>query len=162
MNDSGTSGSICAETVPTIDAQIEALELELSALELERATIIVRAGERAKRTIAAMFPSEEPVSPEVRHHLHAITGFVYFISDGEAVKIGFSAIPESRMTNLQGGSPRDLKMLGKFPASLDNEQALHRKYKPSWIRGEWFRLDKDVMALIEALKGGLTVAKAVS
>lgn len=37
--------------------------------------------------------------------------FVYFISDGEYVKIGKSTKPNTRLSNLQVGNPRKLSIL---------------------------------------------------
>lgn len=75
---------------------------------------------------------------ESRPHLPA-DGYVYFISDGEAVKIGFSEKPLRRIKGLQSGHPKPLTLLGTIPASVMDEMALHKRFDHLRIQGEWFR-----------------------
>jgi hypothetical protein len=62
--------------------------------------------------------------------------YVYFISDGTAIKIGKSDNPNKRMNSLQIGNPRELSLLGTTP--LITEEEVHILFKDLKIRGEWF------------------------
>lgn len=66
-------------------------------------------------------------------------GYIYFITDGEAVKIGFSEKPLRRLGGLQSGHPKPLRLIGAVPASVMEEVAIHKRFDHIRIRGEWFR-----------------------
>jgi len=104
----------------------------------------------------------ETVPPGVRSYYEGREGCVYFISDGDSIKIGFSAIPLSRLADLQSSSPRELKMLGHFPGTMANEQDLHIRFREFHLRGEWFKSDPHILDLIAALKNGLRLNEAKS
>ena len=63
---------------------------------------------------------------------------VYFIRDGEFVKIGYSDNPKRRMSDLQMANPRKLEFLGSFPGGEADEQRLHMVFEQFHIRNEWF------------------------
>lgn len=64
---------------------------------------------------------------------------IYFIRDGRAIKIGIASDPENRLSGLQVGNPRQLKLLGSFKGTAFDESCLHRQFGRYCIRGEWFR-----------------------
>lgn len=74
--------------------------------------------------------------------------YVYFISDGEFVKIGIANNPIQRLLTLQIGNARELKCLFTIPvykwhglnfsAAYDLEVFLHKGFGSNHIRGEWF------------------------
>lgn len=71
--------------------------------------------------------------------------FVYFISDGEFIKIGKSNNPKKRMSELQVGNARDLHLLFQIPtvsekAAFEAEKMLHRVYRDYSANGEWFKI----------------------
>lgn len=80
-----------------------------------------------------------------------IRDFVYFISDGEFVKVG-KGLPTLRLTSCQTGNPRRLRLLFTIPigpvkrqdeslkssAAITAEAALHNLFKNYHVRGEWF------------------------
>ena len=72
-------------------------------------------------------------------------GFVYFVSNGREMKIGFSANPATRLKELQTASSSPLLFLGAIPGDLATEKALHRRYARFRAHGEWFRLDPDLL-----------------
>lgn len=75
-------------------------------------------------------------------------GCVYFVSDGEAVKIGWCWNMPRRLEILQTGNAKELKVI-KTILTLDPpklEAALHKKYADHHIRGEWFMIDEDLFA----------------
>lgn len=64
------------------------------------------------------------------------------------LKIGASDHPEFRLNELQTGNPYDLKIWYtiKVPKKIvyELERELHQKFNKFNIRGEWFRLDKNI------------------
>jgi hypothetical protein len=73
------------------------------------------------------------------------TNRTYFISDGEAVKIGYSTDPESRLRYLQTGHPKKLVLLGVCSIP---EPVLHEKFESLRLQGEWFRLTPELEGYI--------------
>ncbi len=72
-------------------------------------------------------------------------GYVYCITDGEYIKIGYSVAPEKRIAELQTGNARPLALLGKVEGTLADEAALHSKYIKQNVLAEWFRLDPSII-----------------
>lgn len=70
---------------------------------------------------------------------------VYFIGDGEAMKIGVSKVVENRVKSIQTGNPRKVRILWVMkPVSMnayDAEASLHRRLSEYRLEGEWFALD---------------------
>lgn len=80
-----------------------------------------------------------------------ISDFIYFISDGQYVKIG-KGMPMDRLKTMQTGNARQLKLLFTIPlgnipkssastyktAGIPAEMILHRIFKNYHVRGEWF------------------------
>lgn len=65
-------------------------------------------------------------------------------------KIGISTDPEKRLSILQGGTPKKLRLITTVDIHGDAEgveQRLHDLYVHSHIRGEWYQLpDEDIDA----------------
>lgn len=78
--------------------------------------------------------------------------YLYFIRCGDAVKIGMSSDPESRMQILSTGAPGKLYLLAKIPNSGNIEAECHRKLSHLRINGEWFRYTNEIDRLISELK----------
>lgn len=83
--------------------------------------------------------------------------YVYFIhnEDSMAVKIGRAKNVQRRLATLQTSSPSDLKLLGVIKTessrcAMELEESLHKKFKKSRIRGEWFHLDSPVTDYIKS------------
>lgn len=76
---------------------------------------------------------------------------VYFITDGEYVKIGVSNSLSLRISHLQIGNPRELKPLHVIPVcdlreALALEKNLHNYFSKKKIRGEWFDIsERDIL-----------------
>lgn len=73
---------------------------------------------------------------------------IYFIADSDtlatihSVKIGFTSNnPEWRLGQLQTGSSRTLTLIGCIPGTVEDEVALHRRFKELHSHGEWFRAE---------------------
>ena len=70
---------------------------------------------------------------------------VYFISDGENIKIGKANNPEKRLAQLQTGNPRALRLLNVIKCETENdafelESFLHTILQSTHLNGEWFHL----------------------
>lgn len=70
-------------------------------------------------------------NPDVRE-------YVYFVSDGDNVKIGFTTKPAKRMINLQAANPRQLRVLAVFQGPKTIEGYLHFLFREHHVSGEWF------------------------
>lgn len=66
------------------------------------------------------------------------TGWVYLITDGSAVKVGYSATPDVRQMTLQTGNPRPLRVLCLWPGTRVLERSLQTLLEPTRLKGEWF------------------------
>jgi hypothetical protein len=90
---------------------------------------------------------------------------VYFIGDGEAIKIGFASVLKQRFCNLQSGHPRILKMLGSMPGQMDTEQEMHKRFDHLRVRPdrEWFHAAPDLLTFIrDHAEAHAPVAKQLS
>jgi hypothetical protein len=68
-------------------------------------------------------------------------GWVYAFqarSDAEAVKVGFSTDPASRLRNLTNNSPFPLDLIVLIPGSRETERLLHDRLADYKLRGEWY------------------------
>lgn len=71
-------------------------------------------------------------------------GFVYFITQGNRVKIGFTTNLEGRLSGLQTGSHETLTMQASLLSFYEAERMIHRRFKADRIRGEWFNLTDEI------------------
>src|SRR5579864_9290218 len=84
---------------------------------------------------------------------------IYFLQAGDAVKIGFSDSPETairRLTGFQTGNSERLVLLGVTEGDRKAEAALHRRFAPFRVRGEWFRADPALLTVIGSLTFNLS------
>jgi hypothetical protein len=66
---------------------------------------------------------------------------VYFVRADEygPIKIGYSATPRQRLSDLQNGSPHQLRLIGYIhPGSYHLERQLHQRFRSLRLHGEWF------------------------
>ncbi len=75
--------------------------------------------------------------------------YIYFISDGEYIKIGKSISPLRRLKELQTANGRALELIGIIPSSKVNENVLHSVFGDSHVRGEWFEIDSSILSFID-------------
>ena len=71
--------------------------------------------------------------------------FVYFISDGEYTKIGIAKNMNKRLSSLQVGNPKKLRIVSFVPCDTENsarkiEKHLHERLGACRVEGEWFKL----------------------
>lgn len=88
-----------------------------------------------------------------------LTGAIYFIADGEAIKIGHAMDLKRRLQELQTSHYRDLKIICDLPGTEVDESYFHLRFRHLRIRGEWFRAEPELLAFIEELREELKVAK---
>lgn len=79
--------------------------------------------------------------------------FVYFIRAGEYVKIGKAADPEDRMRGMQTACPFHMRLVGTIDCRSDGgayvyERKLHHRFRSLRVRGEWFRMDREILRYI--------------
>ena len=77
---------------------------------------------------------------------------VYFITDGESIKIGYTSEKINRRIHRISNNigKKDLYALGYFYGTMQDEFATHEKFKESRIRPdrEWFRPTEDLIDFI--------------
>lgn len=95
------------------------------------------------KAIACFSPPRERVNDE---------GVVYFVSDGEFVKIGFTCNLKTRLSTLQTMSPRPLEVLKVISGPQTLEKEIHKKFRHFHVHGEWFNMKED---LIKYMVGGV-------
>ena len=81
-------------------------------------------------------------------------GYVYFISDGEFIKIGCTTDPQNRLAGIQTGNARLCKILLVIPTETEDdaynlEKSLHKICKPYKKQGEWFDLLPSSNAILQ-------------
>lgn len=78
---------------------------------------------------------------------------IYFIQSGEFVKIGHCARdPIRRLEKLQIGNPITLKIVALMEGGHKDEQHLHLRFHKLRVRGEWFKLEAPIRALIKPFR----------
>lgn len=80
--------------------------------------------------------------------------YVYFVlcSNANAVKIGYSTVLKSRLSNLQVGNPERLKLLTWIPGGRNEETVIHDFFADYSINvGEWFNYVGDLKKYIAFL-----------
>jgi len=76
---------------------------------------------------------------------------VYFIRSEEYIKIGHAVDVNSRLVELQVGSPIELELLGTITSDddLEMETVLHNLFSDNHVRGEWFRVCSEIYDYLE-------------
>lgn len=111
--------------------------------------------------LAWCFADGIPSCPPMRQRAHRAplpdAGFVYFaagVIDGQrAIKIGFSRNPEKRMLALRSRFKIPVQLLRTQGGTQEDERSLHRHFRASWIRNEWFRETAEVVNYIGPVDG---------
>jgi hypothetical protein len=65
-------------------------------------------------------------------------GSVYFLRDGDAVKVGVSKDPKKRVASIASARPAPTQWVTDAPGEVWDEQRMHRALRAHRIRGEWF------------------------
>jgi hypothetical protein len=77
---------------------------------------------------------------------------VYFLRDGDHIKIGTSANVPVRILGGQTMNPRELVLIGSVPGDRRLEADLHLKFRHLHVRGEWFAATPELLAFIDGLR----------
>jgi hypothetical protein len=73
---------------------------------------------------------------------------VYFIDNGDYVKIGYTMNLNGRLSSLRCGSPYDVQVLLAIPGNYAKESELHKRFNHLHHRREWFKKGPDLMQFI--------------
>lgn len=76
-----------------------------------------------------------------------MSGVVYFLSDGELIKVGYATTVADRIACLQTGNGRKIECICSTPATLKQERTLHG-ILPARMEGEWFRPSVKLLRLM--------------
>ena len=71
--------------------------------------------------------------------------YVYFISDGNSVKIGFSKCVRHRVRALQTCNANILTVLRVYKGDKFLEEKFHKSLSEYRVNGEWFTISKKVL-----------------
>ena len=75
---------------------------------------------------------------------------IYFIQNGDFVKIGITFDVKARLAIFQMASPLELKVMRLINGSEELESYLHRRLSKYNVRGEWFLLNAEVIATMNS------------
>jgi len=110
--------------------------------------------QRHAEQLRGWFDRERERFAEVRlvEHLEAerqrlTGGVVYFIRQGDFVKIGTSRQLDKRLSTLRQ-EWGDFEYLGSIPGGFKREQKLHRRFAQLRVLGEWFEASPELLAFI--------------
>jgi hypothetical protein len=79
------------------------------------------------------------------------TGKIYFITDGEFIKIGYTEKDiNTRLAQLQTANAKELIVVLDLLGSRELEKQLHKKFGHLKIRGEWFRKEGEILEYIRS------------
>ena len=80
---------------------------------------------------------------------------VYFIKQGDYVKIGFTNRFKTRLSQLQISSPIKLEVLAIIDGDKSDEQKFHEQFKHISSNGEWFMQCDELKSFIDLLDTSL-------
>jgi hypothetical protein len=86
---------------------------------------------------------------------------VYFVSDGELVKIGISRRMGSRLSALQTANGRSLEMVLEVPGGREYECKLHHRFGEYRAAGEWFKIVGDLKSWLDQIREAWWLARRV-
>lgn len=79
-------------------------------------------------------------------------GYVYFLSAGDYIKIGYSETIHQRINQLQTGCPFKLELVSVMPGTMKTEKMLHNKFNKHRYNNEWFEFCLEIREFIESMK----------
>lgn len=90
--------------------------------------------------------------------------YIYFIrpiGQPGPVKIGCSRAPRRRLEEIARWSPIDLEIVATIPGGHKLEHNLHDCFANDYLRFEWFAASDKLTNLIEDLRAGVPVSRAI-
>jgi len=122
------------------ERRLWAARQRLKAAHQARALVAYARELEARRSDGGLLEIGEPLP----------NGFVYAISNGLQIKIGWSKHHPNRVKGrlqaLQTASPRRLVVLGAFAGTMDDEAFILDLFRFHHVRGEWFRNVPEIRA----------------
>jgi hypothetical protein len=100
--------------------------------------------------LSGLFGRTEPGTPASE---------VYFITDGDLIKIGFSAAPKVRIKDIKSPTGKPLSLIGSVTAHPYDERIIHKRFTHLRVTGEWFEPDDELRAFIEAVRRRKPIAR---
>jgi hypothetical protein len=155
MNEAGKSEHISAETVPSAKHPAQALLDTINdRTSGGEPTALRDPGPTITTNTVTPWPAGARVPPVEERPIRHLRrrGLIYFLTDGEQIKIGFSTYPDARLKDIEGDRQCSLVMLGFFKGCHDEEGSLHRHFKHLHVRGDWFRSSQEIIKMIRALE----------
>ena len=124
------------------DESMEVLRQSLVRHFITNDELSYRQKDAVKKLAAPLRMQKKTIKAQKRQRKH----YVYAISDGAFVKIGFAVSPEKRLAELQIANPSPLRIEAKiecpnYGCATRLEKKIHRACKKYGIRGEWFEMD---------------------
>lgn len=130
------------------------IEIELQAARKYMAAL-TREAQREVRTLASrsggLFSAMRLLGQQadVADGVPAHPGFVYAIGNAEVLKIGWTSrhpcAENGRLAQLQTANHTALELLGMFAGTQAEEHALHLRFAPHRVRGEWFKAIPEIV-----------------
>jgi hypothetical protein len=90
------------------------------------------------------------------------SGWVYFLEDGQAIKVGYTSNLGRRINGLTGNASREIRLIGSVKGDRAVERAIHAELSAHHIKGEWFADNPAVRAVVARCLGGDLPAPAPS
>lgn len=98
------------------------------------------------------------------------SGWVYFMTDGTEIKVGWSGNPEQRRGNVQQERGRPVSIVTTFPGTEADEGVIKATLAHICTGGEWFRDGRETRDLMDLLHkwrryiggGTLTIADVLN
>lgn len=107
---------------------------------------LLKARARPRRTVTTPLPF-------VPKHLEGWS-YLYVIGSGASVKIGIARNPHLRLKELQTGHDWRLELLAATPAHVSLEKAVHHRFAPWRLEGEWFHFTQEIEQFVADLQAG--------
>jgi len=75
---------------------------------------------------------------------------IYFLLDRAAMllKIGYSAQVSTRVSGLRCSTGHELVLVGTMRGRRADERVLHQAMASAHVRGEWYRVDQEILSHI--------------
>ena len=123
--------------------KFEDCELEETRQTLVRQFIAGALTERQKAQVYKLAAPIRTRHKQIKKRKQKQAHYVYAISDGAFIKIGFAKDPTKRLNDLQTASPSELKLEAtirceRYSKAARLERRIHRKCGQFRVRGEWF------------------------
>ena len=99
---------------------------------------------REYKILTAKAPKLPKRPPRVRLQ-RPPNGQIYYLSDGEHIKIGFTLDWSKRKRAYTTYSPQPLELLAIHPGTSEREKQLHRIFRPFRIKNEWFYQSPEIL-----------------